>query len=70
MEVLCGAGGFSLFVEFYSPMWFTPPAGKEREFLAVAIAAASSKRKVLAIIEDVDNWKPLKELYFVDTPSE
>lgn len=49
--------------------WFTAPPGKEREFLATALAAISAGKKVLAGMDDIVNWGQLKSLYLLDAPS-
>lgn len=54
----------------FDNMWFVAPSGKEREFLAVAIAAINGKQKVWAGIRDVTPWTPLTGLYLVNQPSE
>lgn len=54
----------------WSDLWFTAPPGKEREFLATAIAAITSNRKVLFGTRDAVNWGQLNSMYLTNTPNE
>ena len=44
-------------------LWVTAPPGKEREFLAVAIAAITGDRKIYAGIKNVARWGQINAMY-------